>query len=657
MFKKPLAELKTSAPLRSSDRRRLKQRVLQTYELEPEAGDFLVPDGLLSQKFSTHLDEPGVAYLSPEGDPLWFTIGKGSDDLIPSIYTLWKRPDLLPFLSTPAAVVPKLIGGADLMIPGGEILCIVASPWLFNVLHRDPVSSKQVIQHTSTLAPDQLVSITQYHHDKLGYPLAVGRMAISSDTLKQAEKSDVKGKAVYVWHTWKDSLWEMGDDRKLDVPEPRPLAVARSGGDVIEDLGNEEEAAQDDTKSGPPDEGSNRHAARNVHPTDTQSLTIPKASPQNAPSDAHPDADDSSHPDSRRCVRVTHAWTAHRSRVIRRCVLLPPFLLAPGAVHLPIIPPTCVVSHPCIYVLERLHPSRASRVCAGCPRPIGCECNRCEALDAQVCQGVSEGLCKRRSHQAEGKQRRCRSSPPIPAVVEHRPHRTVKDVEKRNQKAQDRERKDKEEEEKRKGEIQVAELWKPFGSTVGWFVAAEKDTSDLYTLSDIKATFNAYVATKNLINARDQQYINVGNDPALLAAATNKNEDAPEFLKREDVLGRLRDHMQSWYEIRVEGQDVIRKKGQLKPVSVVTKMRQGRKACTLVTGFEVFSLNADEMAEELRRTCASSTAVSPITGKTSGMEVMVQGRQVKAVTDFLISRGVPKKWIESADMTAEKKKK
>lgn len=25
-----------------------------------------------------------IAYLSPDGDPLWFTLGKGSTDLIPS---------------------------------------------------------------------------------------------------------------------------------------------------------------------------------------------------------------------------------------------------------------------------------------------------------------------------------------------------------------------------------------------------------------------------------------------------------------------------------------------------------------------------------------------------------------------------------------------
>ena len=61
MFKKPLSNLKTSAPLRSSDRRKLKQRVESTFEISSEDGDILVPDGILSLKFSTHLDEPGVS--------------------------------------------------------------------------------------------------------------------------------------------------------------------------------------------------------------------------------------------------------------------------------------------------------------------------------------------------------------------------------------------------------------------------------------------------------------------------------------------------------------------------------------------------------------------------------------------------------------------
>ena len=63
MFKKPLGNLKTSAPLRSSDRRKLKQRVVSTYGLTGEEGDALIPDGILSLKFSTHVNDPGVRHF------------------------------------------------------------------------------------------------------------------------------------------------------------------------------------------------------------------------------------------------------------------------------------------------------------------------------------------------------------------------------------------------------------------------------------------------------------------------------------------------------------------------------------------------------------------------------------------------------------------
>jgi translation initiation factor 2D len=37
------------------------------------------------------------------------------------------------------------------------------------------------------------------------------------------------------------------------------------------------------------------------------------------------------------------------------------------------------------------------------------------------------------------------------------------------------------------------------------------------------------------------------------------------------------------------------------------------------------------------------------------MEVLVQGNQIRAVTELLISKGVPKKWIESLDLSKRKK--
>ena len=51
---------KILAPLRTSDRKKLRQRVIQEFSLSPEIGDLLVPDGLLSVKYTTHSRVPGV---------------------------------------------------------------------------------------------------------------------------------------------------------------------------------------------------------------------------------------------------------------------------------------------------------------------------------------------------------------------------------------------------------------------------------------------------------------------------------------------------------------------------------------------------------------------------------------------------------------------
>ena len=97
------------------------------------------------------------------------------------------------------------------------------------------------------------------------------------------------------------------------------------------------------------------------------------------------------------------------------------------------------------------------------------------------------------------------------------------------------------------------------------------------------------------------------------------------------------------------------RKGELKQISVIVKARQGRRATTCVTGFENFQVEADDLAEELRKICATSTSINPLPGRTAGQELMVQGKQLKAVTDLLMAKGVPKQWIEAKDITTGKK--
>ena len=78
------------------------------------------------------------------------------------------------------------------------------NPWRYTS-HTTPkrilrlIAIKEVIQDSSSLLPDQLVSTTGCHSDVLGPLLPVGRMAVSSNTLRQSEEeADVKAKTVIV---------------------------------------------------------------------------------------------------------------------------------------------------------------------------------------------------------------------------------------------------------------------------------------------------------------------------------------------------------------------------------------------------------------------------------------------------------------------------
>ncbi|QRV92723.1 translation initiation factor SUI1 [Ceratobasidium sp. AG-Ba] len=202
MFKKPPHKLFTSSALRNSDVKALRQRAVSLFPNAEPVTDELVPKGIMSCKFDTHLDETGTLYMSAEKEPLWFAMGRralSQSSLVPTVYTLWKCPNLLPTISTPSAVIPILVGGADLMIPG-----VVPSPII------------------PTLAEGQLVAIAQYRSTT---PLVVGSMALAGSQLK--DDTDQKGKAVITLHAAGDTLWAMGS--KQEPPEGKVETSVRDG--------------------------------------------------------------------------------------------------------------------------------------------------------------------------------------------------------------------------------------------------------------------------------------------------------------------------------------------------------------------------------------------------------------------------------------------
>lgn len=69
----------------------------------------------------------------------------------------------------------------------------------------------------------------------------------------------------------------------------------------------------------------------------------------------------------------------------------------------------------------------------------------------------------------------------------------------------------------------------------------------------------------------------------------------------------------------------------------------------MISGVETFDVDPEHMAEELKRICAGSTTVGPLAGSKQSLglkEISVQGPQAQAVTDLLVSKGVPRRYIK-----------
>jgi len=118
------------------------------------------------------------------------------------------------------------------------------------------IPPKSVIHCPPSLSEHQLVSIRQYvkkdGNPTLSAPLALGRMALPSNELKG--KTEEKGKAVHIVHTWKDHFWDMGS--KCDPPEDTIMKLAAPVADEDssegEDTDEESDEESEDGATPPP---------------------------------------------------------------------------------------------------------------------------------------------------------------------------------------------------------------------------------------------------------------------------------------------------------------------------------------------------------------------------------------------------------------------
>ncbi|XP_031237555.1 eukaryotic translation initiation factor 2D isoform X2 [Mastomys coucha] len=191
MFAKAF-RVRSNTAIKGSDRRKLRADVTAAFPtLGTDQISELIPgkEELNVVKLYAHKGDAVTVYSSG-GNPILFDLEK---NLYPTVYTLWSYPDLLPAFITWPMVLEKLVGGADLMLPG------VVVP---------PTGLPQVQQ--GDLCAIALVGNRA--------PVAVGVAAMST---AQMLASGLKGKGISVLHTYQDHLWRSGD--KSSPPAIAPL--------------------------------------------------------------------------------------------------------------------------------------------------------------------------------------------------------------------------------------------------------------------------------------------------------------------------------------------------------------------------------------------------------------------------------------------------
>lgn len=188
MFKKSF-RVKTHTALKGSDRKKIRADILKNFKcLDEESLNEVLPNkgDVTIMKICTNSGENALIYFFQK-NPMFFELNR---TLFPTVYLLWKHPQIMLSFTTWPPVFEKLAGGASLMLPGlvikGEI-----HPWTFKHVEK---GASCTINLRGNLAP-----------------VAVGQMLMSG---RDMYDSNMKGKGINIIHYFGDELWAAGDKSK-----------------------------------------------------------------------------------------------------------------------------------------------------------------------------------------------------------------------------------------------------------------------------------------------------------------------------------------------------------------------------------------------------------------------------------------------------------
>ncbi|RDD37372.1 Eukaryotic translation initiation factor 2D [Trichoplax sp. H2] len=601
MFRKPF-RVKSSTITRKSIRRKLRADIIKQFaSLTEDEVNQLIPskEELTATIAITHSKEEVVIY-SIAGEPLLFTY---NNTLYPTVYAAWMLPHLLLAMITWPNVFDKMISGADLMLPG-----VTA------------VSHVEWVKHQAcTIAlSDCLV------------PVAVGLTAVSH---QQAKDARMRGKGVYVLHTYRDYLWEFGTKCKAPTQCMISTYSLRGSTDTLQlenlaianDLDLCEEQESIDQSGMNEMEGS---AALNITTTATdesKQIDDPCKVDSNNDSTGREGATEESTQEAEGTAtensEVAINPTDTMDQLYQKCFMKAVISCLRNKTELPLLASSFnrIMQSYCEEG-ENLNIKKSSYKKFLTFLKVMKERGIIDFKD--TARGVQSITTIQRGH------------PEVKAFAANYPVEEVTEIpSESNDDALVWE----------KGPI-IEELYMANKQTA--FIFSNLDWKNkLFNVADVRAAITSYIKAHDLINPHQTRLVNL-ND-ALGNCLLTKN-DKGNALSWEEIMKRFTAKMSNCHQIILPNDDrPILRKGKVDLINVSIVRRSGNKKVTLIDNLESFGIPVDKFMHTLQNMAAASTCTYSVPGKKStGTQVMVQGSQIKIVSRILIENlKIPKKFI------------
>ncbi|RAL54256.1 hypothetical protein DM860_001384 [Cuscuta australis] len=605
MFKKT-AEVKSQQRISGADRKKLRRTIRERFPNVSDADiDTLLPP---KAEFTVSKYPNRILVYGLEGDcPLFFDSDGRGNKIFPTVYALWKVPELLPaFVLKGGEVSRFVIGGADLMFPGirfpadGLPLFSAGEAW-------------------AVLVPGNPA------------PIAVGTTTTCST---EALKAGLRGKALRICHYYRDTLWEATEN---------PY-VPNAG--FLEDVVFEDPTLVSTYEASESHEGED--PMKNVNTNDNEgavedSVDVATSSSCDQASKIQSDV---AHEDSEliedmvelkvieklseELKEVQHPMSVEDIDALLDKCLLHALHATVKEKDLPMPGSTLWSSH--------VLPSRPSGI------SLDIKKSSYKKLSKWLQAKASIGWISVKEDKHKKEVNLVSINRNHPEYISFKPEKKARMAGKSAGAASN--------EEQSPRLLDVTEIYKPSVHVNPIFAAVGVNLDKLYTASEASEIVFQYVEKEKLIKATNKSLVILDAIlcDALFKGAMKRGCTYPTEIHKKDIGATFINRMQPHHRI-TRGNDTAVRKGTLKPIQILTERRQGNKKVTKLSGLESFFVDAEVLASELQKKFACSTSMTELPGK-KGFEVLVQGGVIDDVARHLVEHyGIPKRFIEVYDKT------